>query len=730
MEQGLLGNSSLLDSWGDIIREAPLPATVPGHAQHVRENAIRRRLEQAEQKFHDAHREGRALSELRQYAQELVDAAEDDAATDARRIGDTLDQLLDEISARGDGEMPDFIPTGFRDLDDLLNGGLKAGQMVIVAARPGVGKALALDTPLATDTGWTTMGQVQVGDHLIGPDGKPTTVTAATTVMTDRPCYEVTFSDGTKIVADAEHQWVTQTRKERRTKEVPSIRTTEQISATLRTKTKDRRLNHSVTNTKPLAGVEQHLIIKPYTLGAWLGDGHTSGSRITSPDQEVLDRISQDGYRVNKTSAELAWSIRMPDVQPSRTCHWCGNFSPSCYRKACSECYSGLGTFTGRLRLAGVLGNKHIPSAYLRSSESQRRELLAGLMDTDGTVTRGGAYQICLTSKPLALNVYELIVSLGYRCGWAEKRVCGRCEETSTAYIMTFSTPRRIFSLSRKNDAHVERRKANNTTRSNSRFITEVKKIESVPVRCVQVDNESHMYLAGESMVPTHNSTLALDIMREMSIRRGEPSLLFSLEMTEDEVQERALSAEAQVKIGCVKSGNMSEAEWTRVAAARDTITEAPLWVDDNPELTMVDITAKAKLAVRHHGVRLIAIDYLQLLKSGAKEESRQQEVSSFSRQIKLLAKSCQVPVIAIAQLNRGVENRGDDATPKPSDLRESGSLEQDADLVLLINRPDAQNKDHERAGEADIIVAKNRGGATGTVTVASQLHYSRFTAM
>lgn len=225
-------------------------------------------------------------------------------------------------------------------------------------------------------------------------------------------------------------------------------------------------------------------------------------------------------------------------------------------------------------------------------------------------------------------------------------------------------------------------------------------------------------------------STLALDIMRHMSITHDHPSLLFSLEMTEDEVQERAMSAEAQVPINQLKTGHVPQDSWDRIRVAREKFSDAPLWVDDSPELTMLDITAKAKLAVRQHGIRMIVVDYLQLLRSGSKEESRQQEVSNFSRSLKLLAKSCQVPVVAIAQLNREVEKRGDEAVPKASDLRESGSLEMDADLVLLINRPDAQNKDHERAGEADIIVAKNRGGATGTVTVAQQLHYSRFTPM
>lgn len=225
-------------------------------------------------------------------------------------------------------------------------------------------------------------------------------------------------------------------------------------------------------------------------------------------------------------------------------------------------------------------------------------------------------------------------------------------------------------------------------------------------------------------------STLALDIMRHMSIAHGRPSLLFSLEMTEDEVQERALSAEAQVPINQLKTGHVPQDGWERIKVAREKFSDAPLWVDDSPELTMLDITAKSKLAVRQHGIRMIVVDYLQLLRSGSKEESRQQEVSNFSRSLKLLAKSCGVPVVAIAQLNREVAKRGDDALPKSSDLRESGSLEQDADVIVLINRPDAESRDHERAGEADLIVAKNRGGATGTVTVAQQLHYSRFTPM
>ena len=222
-------------------------------------------------------------------------------------------------------------------------------------------------------------------------------------------------------------------------------------------------------------------------------------------------------------------------------------------------------------------------------------------------------------------------------------------------------------------------------------------------------------------------STIATDFMRHASIANGIPTLMFSLEMSKEELTERIISAEASVYTQNLKKGSMSDSDWEQTAKAVERLDNAPLFIADSPELTMIDIAAKARLMQAQHGIKMIVVDYLQLLTSGRKSESRQQEVSDFSRQLKLLAKSLNVPVIAVAQLNRGVEMRGEDALPKASDLRESGSLEQDADIILLIHRPDSQNPDHARAGEADLIVAKHRGGSTGTINLAHQLHMSRF---
>jgi replicative DNA helicase len=206
-------------------------------------------------------------------------------------------------------------------------------------------------------------------------------------------------------------------------------------------------------------------------------------------------------------------------------------------------------------------------------------------------------------------------------------------------------------------------------------------------------------------------------------------SVIFSLEMSKNEITMRLLSAEARIPLQNMRKGTMREEDWTRLARTMGEVSEAPLFIDDSPNLTMMEIRSKARRLKQKHDLKLVVLDYLQLMSSGKKVESRQQEVSEFSRAIKLLAKELEVPVIALSQLNRGPEQRTD-KRPMVSDLRESGSIEQDADMVILLHREDMYDKESPRAGEADIIVAKHRNGPTDTITVAFQGHYSRFVDM
>ncbi len=861
-----------------LIASVPTAANAGYYARIVRERAILRRLVEAGTRIVQFGYAGEAD------ADDLVDRAEAEvyAVTDRRNgedyhsLSEIMPGALDEIEAIGSrGGGLTGVPTGFADLDALTNG-LHPGQMIVIAARPAIGKALALDTPLPTPAGWTTMGAVSVGDQLIGADGKPTTVVAATEVMLDRPCYEVEFDDGTVIIADAEHQWSTTTRPARRQQaetrpawywpsesrlrlraackaalaepdryitaaevlrtvgsefrnlvhtagrgvglapeRIPvnvagstrsyvwrapayssrrgllatmvqladrpknaattathvTIMTTAQIAATLRHPA-DGRLNHAVAVAQPADLPCGDLPFPPYALGVWLGDGLSQSARFVSADPQIAAGIEADGMRVLKSlRIPLGYTIRLCDPPPTgeRVCAVCGrSFTPktsqvrTCGRtcggrsrsnkwrpvlgaslppacldcgqpssghKQCQTCRNHHGTAQAILRTLGVLGNKHIPAAYLRASEKQRRDLLAGLLDTDGTVTSAGSVQFSVTSQRLAADVRELVMSLGYRCGWSERSVPGASAASSVAYTITFTTIDDVFRLERKRAVHRERRPERTTPRTRQRFITAVRPIGSVPVRCVQVDNADHMYLASRSMIPTHNSTLALDFARSAAIKHNLATVLFSLEMGRNEITMRLLSAEARVPLSTMRTGQMNDDDWARLARRMSEVADAPLFIDDSPNVSLMEIRAKCRRLKQRHDLKFVIIDYLQLMSSPKRVENRQQEVSDMSRSLKLLAKELEVPVIALSQLNRGPEQRTD-KKPLLSDLRESGSIEQDSDVVILLHREDFYERESPRAGEADLIVAKHRNGPTATVTVAFQGHYSRFVDM
>jgi replicative DNA helicase len=717
-EIGRIGGAPYLHT---LISSVPTAANAGYYARIVRERSILRKLVEAGTRIVQLGyaTDGGDVDELVNNAQaEVYAVTERRASEDYLPLGEIIGGTVDEIEAAGHrGQGMIGVPTGFSDLDRLTNG-LHPGQMIVVAARPAIGKALALDTPLATPTGWTTMGEVQVGDELIAADGTPTRVVAATGVMTGRPCYRVTFDDGTTIVADAQHEWETRTRADRRLPGGGGARiwTTEEIHDTVRCSTADQRANHSVEVTAPLELPEADLLVDPYLLGVWLGDGHAASARFTSADPEIAMRIEGRGYLVHGRAgvgAARLYTVRLDEeTLAPRSCEGCGvelvpqrsrartcgrscdgklsapvvaPTCPDCGRasgglRRCQDCHDRFGTVQGRLRTLGVLGDKHIPAEYLRASEAQRRDLLAGLLDTDGTVNPTGSVQIALTDERLIADVRELIHSLGYRTDLSTKRVRGRDDARSTCFTLTFTTDDDVFALERKRLVHKDRRRPS-TAHLTQRYIVDVEPIESVPVRCVQIDHQSHLYLASRSMIPTHNSTLGIDIVRSASIKHNLASVVFSLEMSRNEITMRLLSAEARVHLQKMRTGQMGEDDWAKVAATMGKISNAPLFIDDSPNMSLMEIRAKCRRLKQRHDLKLVVIDYLQLMSSGKRVESRQQEVSEFSRALKLLAKELEVPVIAISQLNRGPEQRTD-KKPQMSDLRESGCLTEDTRIL------------------------------------------------
>jgi len=255
-----------------------------------------------------------------------------------------------------------------------------------------------------------------------------------------------------------------------------------------------------------------------------------------------------------------------------------------------------------------------------------------------------------------------------------------------------------------------------------------------IPTGFTNLDSFTHGLHPGQLVIvaarpAVGKSTFALDLARHAAVKQNQATIFFSLEMGRSEIAMRMLSAQSSIYLQSMRKGTMTEGDWAKLAAVRGEINDAPLYIDDSPNMSLVEIRAKCRRLAQQVDLKMVVIDYIQLMTSGKKVESRQQEVSEFSRALKLLAKELNIPVIALSQLNRQAE-QAKDKRPELSHLRESGSLEQDADVVVLLHREGIFEKDHPRAGEADLILAKQRNGPTGTVTVAFQGQYSRFVNM
>ncbi len=225
-------------------------------------------------------------------------------------------------------------------------------------------------------------------------------------------------------------------------------------------------------------------------------------------------------------------------------------------------------------------------------------------------------------------------------------------------------------------------------------------------------------------------TAFALGMVANVGVKLQEPVLLFSLEMSHMELTQRLLSSEARVDAGRMRTGQLRDADWPKIGQAISRLSEAPIFIDDNPNLTVMDIRARARRLKSRAGLSLVVVDYLQLMTGRHGAENRQVEVSEISRGLKILARELEVPVVALSQLSRGLEQR-QDKRPMLADLRESGSIEQDADVVLFLYRDEVYNPEAtETQGTAEVIVAKHRNGPTGTTRLAFIGHHARFDNM
>jgi len=698
-----LRRAGLLDAIGGpstlVSLQAGTPATsnAASYAKIVEEHALLRRLIAVAGEIAEiGYTVPDDVEEAIDRAEAMVFEVADRKVTDTTKVlSELLYRTLERIEALYDkGEDITGIPTGYLDIDEKLSG-LQPSTLVIIGARPSMGKALALDTPLPTPDGWTTMGDVGVGDLVMDERGTPCRVEYVSPVFEDRRCFRVRFDDGSSVVADGAHRWLAfdlpawkshrswtarlaagppvnprLARDQSARRRTARIVTTDEMLAE-GVRTRDGRANWYI----PLAGAldfpDARLPVDPYVLGCWLGDGATAGTEITIGADDAAHFVSEFadcGYPLAKRVA-LQWAT----TPVPGTGRW--------------QSYAGPWRVLAReLQSAGLLGGarKHIPAPYLRSSSKQRLALLQGLMDTDGTVTNGnGTVELCLANRELLEQVWELVCSLGHKPYPIRHRSISLADGRSADAWRFCWTPRDpVFRLRRKAD----RLAATVSTRSNGRFtrrsIVAIDEVESVPTRCIAVNSPTHLFLAGRAMIPTHNTALALGMASHAAVTKRKPVLFFSLEMGHLEITQRLLCSEAMVDSSRLRNGRLLESDWPRITAATSRLGEAPLFIDDNPNVTVMEVRAKARrLKSRLGELGLVVIDYLQLMTGRHNAESRQVEIAEMSRGLKILARELEVPVVALSQLSRNLEARGD-KRPMLSDLRESGCLTGDTRVL------------------------------------------------
>lgn len=379
------------------------------------------------------------------------------------------------------------------------------GTSICLAGSHGLGKQLCLETDLPTPNGFIKLKNLQEGDQLFDEEGNICNVTKLHPIQISPESYEITFDDGEKVKACADHLWLTYTRKDRSKNKTPTVKNTLEILKTLKVNNGKRALsaNHSIPCTRPLNYNNKDLLIQPYVLGCWLGDGTTVEGTIESADPEILNHINDYGYSIN---------LRPSTINKSKS---------SLYRIGdlinSTETYHNhkIGELTLQLKKLNLLGNKHIPDNYLYSSYEQRLELLQGLLDTDGCCLKNGLIEFCTVLPKLAEQVCQLIRSFGIKTKIKKNDTYLYEKKCKDRYRITFTTKLPVFKLQRKlNNIRLNKTQL---SRSTHRFIVDIKPIKSIPMRCITVDSDSHLFLITKSFIPTHNTMTTACILKKAS---------------------------------------------------------------------------------------------------------------------------------------------------------------------------------------------------------------------
>lgn len=566
------------------------------------------------------------------------------------------------------------IRSGFDSIDASYPTGFAPGQYIVIISRTNQGKRLRIDEPIPTPDGWSTMGALKPGDKVFGRDGKPCNVVAISEIDPDPNSYRVVFADGAELEADLDHQWVTTTHLERRNRKEPKVRTTKEILATLK---HGSRSNHAVPMNAAVELPEKKLAMNPYVLGLWLADGNSRESLLTLNGEDwkhIENELISRGFKYH----------RVPSQERGKT------GSVSVWLERANK----------TLRALGVLNNKHIPSEYFRASIGQRMDLLRGLMDGDGTVSKGSS-ELCFTNKQLANDSTELIRSLGIRVSCNESDAVLNGKVVGRRYRMPFVSKACPFSIPRK----MKSWKPANEQRRQYRVIKDIVPADPTPMRCITVDSQDHTYIAGRDWIVTHNSWLALDLAIN-AWAQGKRVLYVSLEMSPQQVRDRAYTLMSR---GQFKMSDLSRAQIN--IDEMETWTTANLRSDESFMICSSDgmgdfSPAQLQSKIEQYGADIAFVDYLQLMVDNRGSTGETEKIRNVSKELKSLSMSSNIPILSVAAASSNDTKEYN----KPPEIHETAGSKQaayDTDLTLAL----FSHKQHDGSLRTEIVARKNRNG-------------------
>ena len=635
---------------------------------------------------------------------------------------DTM-EYIKEMKARGNSVLVG-VDTGFKELNKMTTGFGK-GDLVIIAARPAMGKCLGRGTKVVMFDGTLkNVEDVEVGDQLMGDDSTPRNVLSL--ARGREKMYWVRQNKGIDYRVNESHILsLKRSRNEGKHKHGDVLN----ISVKDYNK-KSKKFHSNYKGYKVAVNFnEQPLPIDPYFLGIWLGDGTSSNVSIATEDKEVVHFLN-----------EYAKSLHLQVTKAHKNKEKCPMYSITSGQRG--GYYKDDNSLQTRLRKLNVLENKHIPHIYLQNLRKNRLQLLAGLIDSDGYYDRKyNVFEIVQKDKKLTQQIKFLADSLGFRVSMKTKiarikKINYECE----VYRL------RIVGELEKIPTKIKRKQARPLKAKRDVRHTGIQvKYDKIDDYYGFTIDGNHLFLL-EDMTVTHNTSFILNTVNNL-ILQGKGVAFFSLEMPAEQLMLRLLSIQTSIPLQKLRVGDMNDDQWSSLNGAVDKMNAAKLFVDDQGSININQLRSKLrKLKNQHPEIEIAVIDYLQIM-SGIGNQDRHLQVSEISRGLKMLARELEMPIVALSQLNRGLESRND-KRPMLSDIRESGSIEQDADIILFVYRDDVylykEEKEREKAAkaegkeftstyvekeeeDAEIIIGKQRNGPTGHVKLTFQKKLTRF---